>query len=85
MSGKTIPVSTPCVWDGEQTTIGAVSRKYRGTVYESLVKYAIANGGAKNHDDLIRYDASSSARKSAAGRMAAKLGACHIQVVPKGK
>lgn len=85
MTGRTIPSRTPCVWEGKETTIGAVQKRYAGTCYRSLVAYAIALGGATDHDGLVRYDLGESARRKKAGREAAKLGACQIQIMPKGR
>jgi hypothetical protein len=80
---RTWSYADPCVWDGEQTTLGAVSRKYRGTAYERTVIRAIAKGGATNHAELLVWDMQTAARMRRGGTEAAKKHGCRIQVSPK--
>lgn len=84
---KTWSLTDPCVWEGQQTTIGAVQREYKRTrpAYAQIVPRAIANGNCSNHDELMRYDMAVVARRKAAGKAAAKINACHMKVSSKGK
>lgn len=84
---RTWNLSTPCVWEGQPTTIGAVQREYKRTrpAYAQLIPRAIANGNCSTHDELMRYDMAITARRKAAGKAAAKLNVCHMKVSSKGK
>ena len=78
-------LSTPCVWEGQPTTIGAVQREYKRTrpAYAAIIPRAIANGNCSNHDELMRYDMAITARRRAGGLAAAKNKPYHVKA--KGK
>lgn len=74
--------ATPCVWEGEATTIGAVVRMYRdkAPAYVNLIPRAIANGSVSNHSELMSYDLACRARRKKGGQAAAKHKPCHFKV-----
>lgn len=82
---KTWSLSTPCVWEGQQTTIGAVQREYKRTrpAYAQIVPRAIGNAGVTNHAELMAYDMAVVVRRRAGGVAAAKDKPYHLKA--KGK